>query len=562
MIEPDPHAQASGALDRLSGLVEELKLEPLRRQVAACRRQFQADGSVEVAVFGRFKAGKSSFLNHLAGREVLPVGVVPLTAVITRLRFGPVERAEVRFEQGAVRAIPLADIPLYVAERENPGNRKQVSAVEVELPALRALAPITFLDTPGLGSALAHNTQAALEWLPNAGAALVAVSADAPLSERDVALIEQLRNHTPRIAILLTKADLLTDAQRAEVRQFVLHELRRHWAAEFPLFFGSVKPGLEPLRAELIEKLLRPLAEHHAQAGSDILRHKLLSLAGQVLGYLRVGLAAAEQADSARNALAERLRAEQRESELLRAEFSVLAHQWSAAALEASLERLQPIQADLAARAVAELAGRFPEWHQPLPALLADWRAWLQALLRRELEETSRNQRAMFCEPLGRAKRHLARMLQAFHDRLNGHVQAGLGVSLTRAEIGLEAPAPASPPVDVGYAFDEAFSLAGRLLPARALRRPIRRALARKTRWEVEKNLSRLAAAWQDRVAAGITALVGQAESHAALDLAGLEQMITQARSSEPRLRQLLAEVTAIRDTLQGCDGATGDLRG
>ena len=92
-------------LDQLTTLAVELKLDALRPQIAACRHQLQGDGGVEVAVFGRFKAGKSSFLNHLAGREVLPVGVVPLTAVITRLRFGPAERAEVRFQNGTVHPI-------------------------------------------------------------------------------------------------------------------------------------------------------------------------------------------------------------------------------------------------------------------------------------------------------------------------------------------------------------------------------------------------------------------------------------------------------------------------
>ena len=173
---------------------------------------------------------------------MLPVGVVPLTAVITRVRFGPVERAGVRFQNGDVRAIPLAEIPLYVAERENPDNHKHVAAVEVELPDLRELAPLAFVDTPGLGSALVHNTQATLQWLPNVGAALVAISADAPLSERDVALIEQLRPHTPRIVLLLTKADLLTEQQRAEVWQFVRQESRRKWQTEFPLFFYSIRP--------------------------------------------------------------------------------------------------------------------------------------------------------------------------------------------------------------------------------------------------------------------------------------------------------------------------------
>jgi GTP-binding protein EngB required for normal cell division len=543
--------QTNGILDCLAGLVGELKLDAIRPQIAACRQQFQAGDGIQVAVFGRFKAGKSSFLNHLSGQEVLPVSVVPLTAVITRLRFGPVARAEVRFQNGMARPIPLADIALYVAERENPDNRKQVASVEVDLPALKGLAQMVFVDTPGLGSALVHNTETALQWLPNVGAALVAVSADAPLSERDVALIEQLRLHTPRIVLLLTKADLLTDAQRTEVREFVRRESRRKWQVEFPLFFYSIRPGLEILRGQLMEKLLLPLAQHHAEAGSEILRHKLVSLTDKTVDYLRVGLAAAEQEESARQALAECLRAERRESELLREELSVLARQWSAASLETSLSRLQPVQEALQARAAADLAQRLPKWQGPLPALLAAWRGWLQAFLERELGETSRAQCPMFCEPLHRAERHLARMLQAFQDRLNAHVQAALGVTLTRREVNLQVPEPAAPPVDVGYAFDEAFSLAGRLLPSLVLRRAVGRALKRKTRWEVEKNLSRLAAAWQQRVSTGISNLIKQAEGYAAAELAGLDQMLGQTHSSEPRLRQLLAAVISMREELQ-----------
>jgi GTP-binding protein EngB required for normal cell division len=542
--------ETNGTLDHLAALVEELNLPALRPQLAACRHQLQAEDGVEVAVFGRFKAGKSSFLNHLAGREVLPVAVVPLTAVITRLRFGPAERAEVRFQNGAVRAVPLTDIALYVAERENPDNGKEVAAVEVELPALRQLAPIGFVDTPGLGSALAHNTEATLQWLPNVGAALVAVSADAPLSEGDEALIEDLRRHTPRIVLLLTKADLLTEPQRVEVAEFVRQESLRRWQVEFPLFFYSIRPGWEALRNELTQQVLLPLARHHAQAGNEILRHKLSSLASQTLDYLRVGLAAAAQAESARQALAERVRAERREMELLREEFSVLARRWSAAALESSLGRLRPAQEALRARATAELAQRGSEWRLRLPALLAAWRAWLQAFLLRELSEVSRAQHSMFCEPLHRAERHLARMLLAFHDRLNAQVQAALGVSLTPQEVKLEVREPAAPPVDIGYALDEAVSLVARLIPLALCRRLIERALMRQTRWEVEKNLSRLAVAWQERVAAGISELVRAAEERAASELAALEQMLGQTRSREPRLLQAVDEVGRLREQL------------
>ena len=47
------------------------------------------DPTFEVAVFGRVSAGKSSFLNALLGMELLPVGSNPITAVPTRIQYGP-----------------------------------------------------------------------------------------------------------------------------------------------------------------------------------------------------------------------------------------------------------------------------------------------------------------------------------------------------------------------------------------------------------------------------------------------------------------------------------------
>ncbi len=63
-----------GILERVSGLADELKLANLQPQMAACRRLFNGSHGIDVAVFGRFKAGKSSFLNSLTGRQVLPIG--------------------------------------------------------------------------------------------------------------------------------------------------------------------------------------------------------------------------------------------------------------------------------------------------------------------------------------------------------------------------------------------------------------------------------------------------------------------------------------------------------
>jgi hypothetical protein len=61
---------------------------------------------LEVAVVGEFKRGKSSLINALIGREVLPVGVLPLTAVPTVLERGE-EGLLVEFLDGRQERQPL-----------------------------------------------------------------------------------------------------------------------------------------------------------------------------------------------------------------------------------------------------------------------------------------------------------------------------------------------------------------------------------------------------------------------------------------------------------------------
>ena len=51
-----------------------------------------AEDRFTLAVVGQFKRGKSSLMNAIVGREILPTGILPVTSAVTILRFGPRER--------------------------------------------------------------------------------------------------------------------------------------------------------------------------------------------------------------------------------------------------------------------------------------------------------------------------------------------------------------------------------------------------------------------------------------------------------------------------------------
>ncbi len=542
--------QADWAVAGLAGLIEELKLYQLDSEVAILRSQLANHHALTVAVFGGFKAGKSSFLNHLAACDALPVGVVPVTAVVTRLSFGERAHAAVSFLDDTVREIPLSEVKNYVSEVENPENRKRVATVEIEVPSLRSLAPLEFVDTPGLGSALAHNTEATMRWLPNVEVALVAVSSETPLSDRDLGILDQLSRHTPRTALLLTKADLLAPAERQEILAFVRRQLGQIGKGDLPVHFYSVRPGEQDFRAELERGLFQPLLRDRSEATRQISRHKLLSLADRALDYARVNLAAATQTEANRRSLRARLVEERREFALLEDELRLRTRDWSSEFFDWTLTKLEPTQEALRVRLRDELQSQFRRWHTGLPGFLRAWRSWMQEFIARELEKVSCAEEAMFQTPLRNARTHLERTLQAFHDRLAGHVQAALGIALAPRKFALPRREAAVPPVDVSFAFGAAFDMIAGVLPLTLLRPVIERLLQRKAQEQLTKNLSRLASAWRDRVMVEIAELVRSAKQQAADELQRLEQAVTEGESSEPRLREIIAELESWRSAL------------
>src|SRR5664279_1286612 len=221
----ESHSERPPALDLAADVAARYEISALSGLLASARASAEQD-EISVAVLGRFKAGKSSFLNHFMRRDILPVGVVPVTAVVTEIRYGTRVEARVHHRDGRDSEVPLDQIGGYISEKETPENVRQVDLITVELPELRRFRGLKFVDTPGLESALSHNTQTSLDWLPNVGLALVAVSVDPPLSQRDIDLLKSLYQYTPKVGILLTKADLLSEPELREAVSYT--HLRAH----------------------------------------------------------------------------------------------------------------------------------------------------------------------------------------------------------------------------------------------------------------------------------------------------------------------------------------------
>jgi GTP-binding protein EngB required for normal cell division len=360
------------SLARLVEAAELLGLGDVAGQVGEAARRL-AGLELEVAVVGEFKRGKSTLLNALIDAEVLPAGVLPLTAVPTVLERGePVCR--VTFTDGHTEEHDLGAVAEFVTEERNPGNRLGVQRVVVRLHAPLLDDGVRLVDTPGVGSVLDHNTAATDAYLPSLDAAILVTSADPPISKGERAFLERVAEQAVRLFVVLNKADYLSaeELQRTvEFTERVVREVVLAWPG--PVYPLSARPDVgDPTGlARFAKDLRRFLEQERAAAVADA-----ATRSGQrSLGLLRLALDL------------ERRAAELPAEEIVRrrCEFEAAAgaladeHAADEALLEGAVRRamgaldetLEPQRAPLrsqAARATAEAAGKYPDLG-PVPLL-------------------------------------------------------------------------------------------------------------------------------------------------------------------------------------------------
>ena len=411
----------SGIVARVGAIARHFGIDSLMPQLGTCE-ELLGGGVVDVAVLGQFKAGKSSFLNALIGASIVPVDVLPSTAVVTRIGHGKRERVTVRGLAGEPFEIPLRRLAEFVTERGNPANEQRVAVVDVELPSLAPYEGIRFVDTPGLGSVFAHNTRVSKEWMPRVGAALVAVSVNHPLSEDDLLLLNDVSLHTPEAVLLLTKADLVSGEELASVIEFTRSQAISRKGKEWRILPVSNRPGFEGMRREVAEYLRERIAGRREEALGEIARHKIHALVAGCREYLNLAGRAAEAADSARSDLAAAMARERRDFGSVKGELRLLCNHLQAEVRTAADERFHAYRGEVTRRVTANLREAMAEWKGHLGRVTREFEGWLADAMMEEMGAVSLHGEGHLAGFLFRAQASVERSVRAFVDRLAGEI--------------------------------------------------------------------------------------------------------------------------------------------
>jgi len=168
-------------------------LAPLEQSIA------QLDELFLLVVVGEFNAGKSAFINALAGTRVMEEGVTPTTAQVTPVR----------------------------------------------------IDDINIVDTPGTNAVIREHEEITSGFVPRADLVLFVTSADRPFTETERAFLEQIRDWGKKVVVVINKVDILSGAKELdEVRAYVADNARRLLGVTPEIFPVSAKMAFRAKNGE------------------------------------------------------------------------------------------------------------------------------------------------------------------------------------------------------------------------------------------------------------------------------------------------------------------------
>jgi len=522
----------------IEGAADMFGFAPVKRQLQILNNLTENRSVIDVAVLGQFKAGKSSFINNLLRKDILPVGVIPVTSVITRVYYGEREYVLVRKMDGGYFEIDLGEIESYVSERKNPSNIKKIYSVDIVLPEMQRYRGLRLVDTPGIGSVNLANTEAANEWIPETGTAVMLISAERPLSKDDIILIQNVRDYCPEVVLLLTKTDLFNSEQLKEIANFIHNSLEREIGVKLNLFQFTIYDG-EKYRQDFEKEVLEPLVRNIDEKYQEILRHKLIYAGNSCLSYLNIAYSSSLKDKQERDELRNLILDEHTRLEYVRQELILIATNYKNSVREKLAKLFLEHAGSISAALQAQLEISAEGWRGNLSKMSAQFEHFLKEELTDRLQQVLIHEHKNYMKILSGVKTHYLNYIRNFKQRLNERLWRVLGIQTAEEELEIGRRELIKPDILISKSFEIHIDLLWFLFPMFIFRSLFINHFRNQIPGEVEKNLHRLVSDLTEKVHKEIDLMREQVMKFIYNEITAIENLLSREKKDSTEIKTI-----------------------
>ncbi|RXJ97856.1 ATP-binding protein [Arcobacter sp. CECT 8986] len=195
---------------------------------------------MEVAITGQFSAGKSTFLNALLSRNILPTGITPVTSKVNFINYGEEYKLKITYKSGAEEYHSIDAIADFTDQRKD--ELDDVKYLTLYAP-MDILKDISFVDTPGLNSQSQNDTETTRRVLRDVGGIiwLTLIDNAGKMSEAEV-LEEYMQQFKNKSLCVLNQKDKFTQEQITTTTNYIKTKFGKYFAEVIPI---SAKQALD-----------------------------------------------------------------------------------------------------------------------------------------------------------------------------------------------------------------------------------------------------------------------------------------------------------------------------
>jgi len=219
----------------------------------------------KLAVVGEFSRGKSTFINRFFNRELLPVGNLPTTAILTKVTYNLKEMIVFIDSKGKKQALPIEETSWDGLVADNvKDDPKGIAFVGINSKWLEKTG-VEIIDTPGAGDLNEKRMSLINDALLCGDGAIITISAEQALSRTEMEFIEErlLSAKIPHLLLIVTYLDRVQPKDRGIVITYIKNKLALK-KMDIPIFIPqnnleidevdcSSFQGIEKIKAEIEE---------------------------------------------------------------------------------------------------------------------------------------------------------------------------------------------------------------------------------------------------------------------------------------------------------------------
>ena len=174
-----------------------------------------------VGIMGEFSRGKSTVINALLGKEIVPSDIVPTSATLNYVRWDTNPGAFVNFKDGSSKKVSVDEIKDYVTKltEKSASVAATVEDAVVYYPCPFCQNGVQIVDTPGLNDEESM-TQVAEKVIPFLDAMILVIVPSSPVSMSEAEFVRSriMTSDLGRILFVVNKIDdLETEEERARL---------------------------------------------------------------------------------------------------------------------------------------------------------------------------------------------------------------------------------------------------------------------------------------------------------------------------------------------------------